>query len=234
MDPLSICFVCDAGMGSSALGASILKKQLIGTNVSISNSSINNVQADVDIIILQEQLLTSMKQNKKFKKIYTIDHYLNSQRINRIAKEVKKMLKAMELLSKDAIITHCRSVDSDTAIRDIGKVLLERNCIEEPYISGMLKRDHDITTYIGNEIAIPHGEYEVKKYVKQTGLAVMIYPEGINWHNQLVRIVIGIAAIGDNHMELLSNIALKLSDMDTVKDIVKRQDPSYIHQVLTQ
>lgn len=45
----------------------------------------------------------------------------------------------------------------------------------------MLNRDHSLTTYIGNDIAIPHGEYEVKDCVKKTGIAVMIYPDGIPW-----------------------------------------------------
>ena len=98
----------------------------------------------------------------------------------------------------------------------------------------MLKRDHDLTTYIGNDLAIPHGEYDVKDYVKTTGMAVMIYPDGVEWNGNKARIVIGIAANGDAHMEILSNIALKLCDMDTVNQIVESKDINYIYDVLTK
>lgn len=82
--------------------------------------------------------------------------------------------------------------------------------------------------------AIPHGEYDVKDYVKKTGIAVMIYPQGIDWNGNKTRIVIGIAAKGNDHMEILTNIALKLSDMETVEKIVNACDIDFIYEVLTQ
>lgn len=97
----------------------------------------------------------------------------------------------------------------------------------------MLNRDHALTVWIGNDIAIPHGEYEVKDCVKKTGLAVDIYPEGIAWGGGTVRIVIGIAATTDEHITILQNIADCLGDMDVVEKVVAG-DPAYIHQVLTQ
>ena len=111
---------------------------------------------------------------------------------------------------------------------------MDKGYIEEPYIQGMLNRDHDLTTYIGNDLAIPHGEYDVKDYVKKTGIAVMIYPQGIDWNGNKTRIVIGIAAKGNDHMEILTNIALKLSDMETVEKIVNACDIDFIYEVLTQ
>lgn len=234
MKKLHVCFACDAGMGSSALGASILKRLLKNQNVKVSNSAISQLDSDIDIIITQEQLANTIKNKQIYKRIYTVDHYLNDEKIKKIVKEIRDMIKEKEVLSKESIVINCQTVDSDDAIRAVGSVLLKQHCIDEPYIEGMIKRDHDVTTYIGNDIAIPHGEYEVKQYVKETGLAVMTYPDGIDWHGQKVRVVIGIAAKGDDHMELLSNIALKLSDMETVDAIVNTQDIDYIYQVLTK
>ncbi|OLU38681.1 hypothetical protein BO224_03190 [Erysipelotrichaceae bacterium NYU-BL-E8] len=120
---------------------------------------------------------------------------------------------------------------SDDAIVSVGKQLMNAGYIEEPYIQGMLNRDHDLTTYIGNDIAIPHGEYEVKDYVKKTGLAVDIYPDGIEWAGNKVRIVIGIAATTDEHVRILQNIAEKLCDMEMVEKVVSGNQDT-IHQIL--
>lgn len=136
-----------------------------------------------------------------------------------------------EILSQNNIRLNQKAATSDEAIVSVGKKLLEAGYIDEPYINGMLNRDHDITTYIGNDIAIPHGEYEVKDYVKQTGLAVDIYPDGISWGGGNVRIVIGIAATTDEHVAILQNIAEKLSDMDMVEKVVSG-DTRFIYEVL--
>ena len=138
------------------------------------------------------------------------------------------------ILAKEAIVLNCKAATSDEAIVAVGKLLQDKGYIEEPYIQGMLNRDHDLTTYIGNDLAIPHGEYDVKDYVKNTGIAVMIYPQGINWNGNNARIVIGIAAKGNDHMEILTNIALKLSDMETVDKIVSCNNIDYIYDVLTK
>ncbi len=136
-----------------------------------------------------------------------------------------------EILSKNNIRLNQKADNSDAAIVSVGKQLMNAGFIEEPYIQGMLNRDHDLTTYIGNDIAIPHGEYEVKDYVKRTGLAVDIYPEGIEWAGNKVRIVIGIAATTDEHVRILQNIAEKLCDMEMVEKVVSGNENT-IHQIL--
>lgn len=137
-----------------------------------------------------------------------------------------------DILSIENIRLNQNAASSDEAIISIGRQLARTGYVDEPYIQGMLNRDHDITTYIGNDIAIPHGEYEVKDYVKKTGLAVDIYPDGVEWAGQKARIVIGIAATTDEHVRILQNIAEKLSDMEMVEKVVKG-DARFIHRVLS-
>ncbi|TGY67348.1 PTS sugar transporter subunit IIA [Dubosiella muris] len=136
-----------------------------------------------------------------------------------------------QILEVQNIRVNQKAATSDEAILSVGGRLKEAGYIDEPYIQGMLNRDHALTTYIGNDIAIPHGEYEVKDFVKKTGLAVDIYPEGIAWGGGTVRIVIGIAATTDEHVGILQNIAEKLGDMDVVEKVVNGT-PEYIHSVL--
>ena len=137
-----------------------------------------------------------------------------------------------EILSQENIRLNQHAASSDEAIVSVGKQLMKAGYIDEPYINGMLNRDHGLTTYIGNDIAIPHGEYEVKDYVKRTGLAVDVYPDGISWGGGNVRIVIGIAATTDEHVRILQNIAEKLSDMAMVEKVVNG-DPKFIYELLT-
>ncbi len=139
-----------------------------------------------------------------------------------------------QILDLKNIKLNCTSTTSDEAIVAIGNVLLEAGNIEEEYIQGMLNRDHNVTTYIGNHIAIPHGEYEVKKYVKNTSLAVMIYPDGIDWHGEVAKVVIGIASQGEEHMEILSNIAMKLCEIETVEEVVNASDVESVYKILTE
>lgn len=139
---------------------------------------------------------------------------------------------APKILDAKNIQINCKAANSDEAIKSVGKLLLDGGYITEGYIQGMLNRDHDITTYIGNDIAIPHGEYEVKDCVKNTGLAVQIYPDGISWGGGNVRIVIGIAASTEDHVSILQNIAEKLGDMEMVETVV-RSNPEKICEILT-
>ncbi len=137
-----------------------------------------------------------------------------------------------QILTVENIRLNQKASTSDEAIVSVGRQLVKAGYVSEGYIQGMLNRDHNITTFIGNDIAIPHGEYEVKDCVQKTGLAVDIYPEGIKWADGTARIVIGIAATTDEHVAILQNIAIKLGDMETVEKVVNG-DEKTIHELLT-
>lgn len=236
---LHICFVCDAGMGSSAMAASLLQKKLrqYGIDCPVKNCAIEDVKDDVEILISHQNFAPRVCKAFPNKRYYSVTGFLNDEEYERIVKDImlfkKKKEEKNEILEKGNIRLDCHAQNSDEAIVAMGNLLLEAGYIEEGYIQGMLNRDHSLTTYIGNDIAIPHGEYEVKDCVKKTGIAVMIYPEGIAWADGHVRIVIGIAAKNDDHMTILANIADKLGEMETVEKVVAG-DVDYIYQVLTK
>lgn len=233
MARINVYFVCDAGMGSSALGATLFKRYIDST-ISVSNCSVFDIPEHCNIVIIHEALVNQIERKYRFLKVYAITNFLDEKRLQDISKEIKTMVENDKILAKDAIVLDCKSCTSDEAIVAVGKLLKDKGYIEEPYIEGMLNRDHDLTTYIGNDLAIPHGEYEVKDYVNKTGIAVMIYPDGVEWNGNKARIVIGIAAKGNDHMEILTNIALKLSDMSTVDEIVSCRNIDFIYDVFTK
>lgn len=143
----------------------------------------------------------------------------------------RKRIKKFPMLKKENIRIHQKADTSDEAIVSIGEKLLETGYIQKPYIQGMLERDHSLTTYLGNGIAIPHGEFEVENYVLHTGIAVDIYPQGIKWAEGMVHIVVGIAAKTEEHIMILQYIAEHFGNKETAKKIVE-SDEETIYEML--
>lgn len=129
-----------------------------------------------------------------------------------------------EILEKKNIVLNCKSVAPEEAIRSCGRLLLESNCIEEGYIQAMLERDKRSSVAIGSHLAIPHSDNEFRKFVKSTALVVMTYPDGIDWNGEQVRMVVGIASKGDEHLEILKRVATITTDEDTVDRLVDDAD----------
>ncbi len=126
----------------------------------------------------------------------------------------------MELLRKENIEIHCKAAEKEEVIRHIGRKLYESGYVEESYIEAMILREESFSTNIGNAIALPHGIEASKGAIKKSGIAVMVFPEGTNWGSEKVNLVIGVAGVGDEHLEILSNIADKLSDMENVARVI--------------
>ena len=95
----------------------------------------------------------------------------------------------------------------------------------------MLERERVISTYIGMGVAIPHGIGEAKRNIKASGIVVLQYPEGIDFGEELAYLVIGIAGVGDEHLEILSNIAISLEDIELVDKLNKTRDKKEILEV---
>ena len=126
----------------------------------------------------------------------------------------------MELLQKKNILVNCKAKEKETVIRELGQVLCDSGYVEASYIEGMLERENSFSTNIGTQIAIPHGVEAVKNKIKSSGIAVMVFPEGTLWNDEKVSIVIGIAAKGEEHLDILANIADKLSTEEAVANML--------------
>lgn len=115
------------------------------------------------------------------------------------------------------------TVDSkEEAIRLTGELLVDRGYVEPEYIDKMLEREQLTSTYMGNFVAIPHGTEDAKQNVKESGIVIIQVPEGVDFGNgNIVKLLIGIAGKGDEHLEVLSKIAIIISDEDNVLKIVQ-------------
>lgn len=126
----------------------------------------------------------------------------------------------MELLQKTNILINCKANEKEEVIRAMGQLLCDSGYVEASYIEGMLERENTFSTNIGNGIAIPHGVEAAKSKIKNSGIAVMVFPEGTQWNEEKVKIVIGIAAKGEEHLDILANIADKLSTEEAVDHLL--------------
>ena len=136
------------------------------------------------------------------------------------------------LLLKETILLNQKNPGSkEDVIRALGKVLMDSGYINENYVEGMLKREESFSTNLGNGIAIPHGVLEVKKEIKNSGLAVMVFPEGVQWNDEVVKLVVAIAGAEEEHLDILSNIAMNLSTPEEVEKLVEANSVDYIYDV---
>jgi mannitol/fructose-specific phosphotransferase system IIA component len=139
----------------------------------------------------------------------------------------------MEILSIDNIVVGLPPVGVEAAIRQAGRRLVDAGYVDERYIEGMLVRNQSFSCAIGNLLAIPHGAKEYGDAIRHTGLVVATYPEGLDWDGQPVQLVVGIAARGDEHLELLAQLVEAAEDEAAVAALVAGGDAAAIHRALT-
>ena len=138
-----------------------------------------------------------------------------------------------KVLEMDSIALDLAPETKEEAIRRCAAMLAAAGCATERYAEGMLARDRDVSTAIGNFIAIPHGTKEHKGEILRTGLVVLTYPEGIDWGDKRAHLVIGIAALGNDHLDILERIVDSLDDEAAVLELVKTGDKRAIFELLT-
>ncbi|WP_188648537.1 PTS sugar transporter subunit IIA [Marinithermofilum abyssi] len=126
------------------------------------------------------------------------------------------------ILNENTVLLNAHANNKEEAIRLAGRLLVEGGYVKPSYIEKMLEREQSLTTYIGNAVAIPHGTEEAKQLILQSGISIVQLPEGVDYGDgQTAHIVIGIAGKGDEHMDILSKIALIVSDEQNVTRLVE-------------
>ncbi|EHZ7340759.1 TPA: fused PTS fructose transporter subunit IIA/HPr protein [Vibrio vulnificus] len=117
----------------------------------------------------------------------------------------------LKLTSSD--ITLQQSADNKLdAIKSIAAALTAKGLVEQGYVEGMLNREAQNSTFLGNGIAIPHGTTDTRDLVQNTGVAVHHFPHGVDWGDgNKVYLAIGIAAKSDEHLGILKQLTKVLS-----------------------
>ncbi|RNB72755.1 PTS sugar transporter subunit IIA [Brevibacillus panacihumi] len=122
------------------------------------------------------------------------------------------------ILTKEKIMLQAKPNDKWEAIRLAGELLVKAGHVTEEYVDKMKEREELATTYIGSGVAIPHGTNESKEQIKSTGISVVQVPDGVDFGDgNTAYLLFGIAGAGDDHLEVLSQIAVICSEEENVK-----------------
>ena len=120
------------------------------------------------------------------------------------------------------------------AIKAVSEKMINAGLVKNDYTLAMFDRDAQISTFLGNGIAIPHGTIEKRDSVIETGLKVIYYPQGIKWDedNNIAYVVIGIAAKSNEHLDILRKLTRAVIADDTLERILAVKAPEQLLAIL--
>jgi mannitol PTS system EIIA component len=137
-----------------------------------------------------------------------------------------------EIVTKDLIIASGAATTRDEAIREAGNLLLKADAVTPAYIDAMQERERSISTYMGSYLAIPHGTNEAKQAIRHSAVSLVRYANPIDWDGNEVRIVVGIAGVDNEHLGILSKIAIIFSDEDEAQKMLDATTADELYQLL--
>ena len=251
----SIVFACDAGMGSSAMGATRFRKRIepLGSGVHVTNSSVDSIPEGTDVVVCQSQLSQRAEKAAPDSEVIVIGNFLTDPALDGLYDRIAGLTRAAEMpevqpenapaatlsagstsgiLTLQGIRIGLKPVGKEEAIRAAGALLAACGYVDEGYAEAMLARERVATTYLGMGIAIPHGTAEAKSCIRRSGIVVMQYPEGVDFGDERAQLVSGIAGAGDEHIEILARVTSALEDEEVLQQLKTTGDPRYILEKL--
>ncbi|MBS1203543.1 MAG: mannitol transporter subunit [Proteobacteria bacterium] len=243
-----IIVACDAGMGSSAMGAGVLRKKVQDaglTNISVTNSAINSLPPDVDLVIthrdLTERAMRQVPQAQHISLTNFLDSGLYTSLTERLVaaqrhtdNEVKVTTSLKDSfddansnlfkLGAENIFLGRSANTKEEAIRFAGEQLVKGGYVEPEYVQAMLDREKLTPTYLGESIAVPHGTVEAKDRVLKTGVVFCQYPQGVRFgeeEDDIARLVIGIAARNNEHIQVITSLTNALDDETVIERLAQ-------------
>lgn len=245
----SIVFACDAGMGSSAMGASVLRKKIRSAGlggVTVTNQSIANLTDTYDLVVTHRDLTDRARLKTGSAVHVSVEDFMSSPRYDEIVEmlrntntggdavaEEKSESTANDVLPLDSIVLAGTATSADGAIDEAGALLVAADAVEPAYVDAMHEREKSVSTYMGNGLAIPHGTNEAKSAIRRTGISFVRYPEPIDWNGKPAEFVVGIAGLGNDHMALLTKIAHVFLDKDEVARLRAATSADEVRAVLS-
>ena len=243
-----IVFACDAGMGSSAMGATKFRNRIkpLNTGITVTNTSVDNVPADCDIVVCQVTLQERAKKSAPQAQLVTIGNFLADPNLDSLYNSIASMGSGgtatavaepeskeessgnKTVMLREGVKLGLKSVSKEDAIRAAGQLLKEIGCVGDAYVDAMLEREKLVTTYMGLGVAIPHGTTQAKGEVKKSGIVMLQYPDGVPFGDEKAQLVFGIAGVGDEHLDLLANISNALEDEDLLEKLKTTNDVDLI------
>lgn len=139
----------------------------------------------------------------------------------------------MLVITRDLVRLGATVADKADAIRQAGELLVRAGCVEPDYVAGMLDRERKMSTYLGAGVAIPHGTYDDVPHVRRTAISVLQVPAGVEWEpGETAYLVVGIAAVGDEHLDVLARLGEVAEDDAVIRRLVRATEPEAVVECL--
>ena len=251
-----VVFACDAGMGSSAMGATRFRNRIKAErpDLTVKHSGVDNVTGEAKIVVCQRVLSERARKSAPQAQIVEIDNFLDDPALDVLYESLNSMKNSVVpagnaptaklapaadpdkpklSISAADIQLGCKSVGREQAIRDSGALLVKRGYVKDLYVDAMVERDKLTSVYIGMDIAIPHGTNEAKDAVENTGVVLQQYPDGVDFDGEKAQLVFGIAGKGEEHLEILANICRILEDEEILEKLKTTDDLDWALSVLS-
>jgi PTS system mannitol-specific IIC component len=256
-----IIVACDAGMGSSAMGAGVLRKKVADaglSQISVTNSAINSLPADVDLVIthrdLTERAMRQVPQAQHISLTNFLDSGLYTNLTERLVaaqrhedNEVKVRTSLQDSfdesnshlfrLGAENIFLGRTASHKEEAIRFAGEQLVKGGYVQPEYVQAMLDREKLTPTYLGESIAVPHGTVEAKDRVLKTGVVFCQYPAGVRFgeeEDDIARLVIGIAARNNEHIQVITSLTNALDDETVIERLANTTSVEEVMELLNK
>ncbi len=270
---------CDAGMGSSVMVASTMRKQLKPYGVDVTHARLEEIPSDAKLVLTQSNLVQRARHRAPGAVIVPFTSYVGDPAFAQLAESFAhggvigstggfperatgttpstgatattggttatgaaagtttrrarrpRRLPA-QVLTREAIRLGLAPVGKDEAIRTAGDLLAGLGATANGYTEAMFDREQQVSTFMGNGVAIPHGTNEARGLIRRAALGVLQYPDGIDWDGHTVNVVIPIASPGDEHVGILAALATIVSDPDKAERLRTSTDPDEVLELL--
>lgn len=249
-----VVFACDAGMGSSAMGATKFRNRIKAQrpDLTVINTSVDNIPADCDIAVVQITLVDRARKCAPQAQVVTLNNFLADPALDSLYEQLTQKREqatkpqevtaepvqmqttqqtettGKQILVRDGVQLNLSPVSKEQAIQAAGELLAKLGYVDKTYIDAMQEREKLVSTYMGMGVAIPHGTSQAKDTVKKTGIVLMQYPEGVDFGDEKAQLVFGIAGIGDEHLDLLSKICEMLEDEEILETLKTTDNVEWI------
>lgn len=245
---------CDAGMGSSAMGASMLRKKVndAGLPIEVANCAINDLPEDARLVITHQDLTLRAKKQTPNAMHLSLTNFLDNKFYDSLVNDLKVNFdekapitapKADEIsvngttfsLKSEQIFLGLEASDKFEAIRFAGEQLVKAGFVQPSYVDAMFEREKLVSTYLGEGVAVPHGTIEAKDAVLKTGVVVCQYPAGVRFTDDedgVAKLVIGIAARNNEHIQVVSAITNALDSEEAIALLTSTNDVNKVLELL--
>ena len=256
---------CDAGMGSSVMVASTMKKRLAPYGVEVVHTPIDQIPDDATVVLTQEGLVERARAKSSRATVIPFVNYVGDPVFTEVTDRIRAAREApaesggpapttgdgdaavavaaaravrrkkslgRDILPAGAIRLGLHATDKQDAIRQAGQALVDVGAAGPEYVDGMIEREGQVSTYMGEGVTIPHGTNEARAHIRRAALGFLQFPDGVDWDGRTCYVAIPIASASDEHVGIMSALASVLADKTRAEQLRTATTVEQVQEIL--